>query len=148
MASLCEPVCRFSPLKSFFIFLKLSPTGTGVFSHSGSLVICFFLPSGPTITVLSSKASPGVNGFSLPTTKSPNDGPVFNLSWNVVVARWGFAVALVEDGSMVVAKVREICEEMAGRVREESESREEAWSLRLWHIEVDIVGARAVERRC
>ena len=73
---------------------------------------------------------------------------MFNLSWNVVVARWGFAVALVEDGSMVVAKVREICEEMAGRVREESESREEAWSLRLWHIEVDIVGARAVERRC
>jgi len=70
---------------------------------------------------------------------------VFNLSWNVVVGRWGFAVAHVDDGSMVVAKVRE---GMAGRVREDSESREEVWSLRQRHIEVDIVGARVVERRC
>ena len=88
-------------------------------------MICFFLPLGPAITVLSSKASSGVNGSSLPPTKSLNDGPMFNLSWNVV-GRWGFAVALVGDGSMVVAKVREMCEGMAGRVREESESREGA----------------------
>ena len=73
---------------------------------------------------------------------------MFNLSWNVVVERWGFAVALVEGGSMVVAKVREICEGMAGRVREESESREKARSRRLRHIEVDIVRVKVVERRC
>ena len=145
MASLYGPVYRFSPLKSFFIFLKFSPTGTSVFSHSGSLVICFFLPLGPIITVLSSKASSSVNGFSFLLIKSPNNSPVFNLSWNVIVGRWGFAVTHVDDGLMVVAKVRE---GMAGRVREDSKSREEAWSLRQRHIEVDIVGARVVERRC
>jgi len=71
--------------------LKLSPTGTGVFSHSGNLVICFCLPFGPTIAVRSSNASSGFNAvspFAPFDTKSEKEGPAFNLSLNVVLCRF------------------------------------------------------------
>jgi hypothetical protein len=79
------PVCRFKPRRSFLIFLKFSPTGTGVFSHSGNLVISLFFPLGPTIAVFSSDASPGRRAPStleLPVTKSVNEGPALSLSLN------------------------------------------------------------------
>ena len=58
------------------------PSGIGVFNHSGSLVICFFFPFGPTNAVFSAYASDGSSWR--PPTKSENDGPVLSLSENEV----------------------------------------------------------------
>ena len=102
-----QTVCRLRPRRSFLIFLKLSFAGIGVLSHSGSRVMVLFRPSGPTVAVLISYASAGSRGaFGL--TKSLNEGPVFNLSWNRVEGRAGFAGFW---GSTAVANPRmQLCE--------------------------------------
>jgi hypothetical protein len=94
-------VCRFNPRRSFLIRLKLSPTGTGVFSHSGRRVISFFLPGGPTSAVRSSSASEGSRGSAWGLlTKSENDGPALSLFWKVVgFRRGGVGVVSVVVGS-------------------------------------------------
>ena len=60
----------------------------GVFSHSGSRVICFFFPAGPTIAVRNSSASSFDRGSSWPIN-SENDGTVLSLSLKYVGRRWG-----------------------------------------------------------
>ena len=85
-----QTVCRLRPRKSAFIFLYDGPSGIGVFSHKGNLVISFFLPLGPTNAVFNVYASDGGRG-PLPETKSVNDGPAFSLSAKVVGRTWGLA---------------------------------------------------------
>jgi hypothetical protein len=80
-------VCKFNPRKSLRIFLKLSPVGMGVLSHSGSLVIFRFFPGGPTMTVLSSRASSWERGASEAPVKWCNEGPAFNRSEKDVTGR-------------------------------------------------------------
>ena len=97
-----QTVCRFSPRRSFLMRLKLSLEGIGVLSHEGSRVIVFFLPGGPTWAVRSSRASAGVNGSSFAPAKSPNAGPVFNRSVNVLAGRGRAEVVFGGGGSLTV----------------------------------------------
>lgn len=88
----------------------------------------FFRPSGPTWTVLISYAWAGSSG-ALGLTKSPNEGPVFNVSLKDVRARDGFvggSGAEVCGVSEVVAKVRKaVCDRgIALNVEEERRHRD------------------------
>jgi hypothetical protein len=74
----------------------------GVFSHSGSRVICFFLPGGPTIAVRSSSESSGLNGCSGRPTNSEKEGTAFSLSLKYVgrllgVGGSGVAVSVAKE---------------------------------------------------
>jgi hypothetical protein len=79
----------------------------GVFSHSGSRVICFFLPGGPTIAVRNSRASSEVNGLSGSPTNSENEGTALSSSLKYVGRLFGAACSGVEAS---VAKEREEAE--------------------------------------
>jgi len=52
----------------------------GVFSHSGSRVICFCFPAGPTIAVRNSRASSGARAGSANPTNSEKEGTLFKPS--------------------------------------------------------------------
>jgi hypothetical protein len=99
----------------------------GVLSHSGSLVILRFRPSGPTTAVFSSSASSLDKGFScVPPTKSENDGPALSLSLKEVLGWAGFVTPPVaEGGSGVVAKLR-VMDDGTGRMLEALPARIEA----------------------
>lgn len=73
----------------------------GVLSHSGSRVICFCFPFGPTSAVFNWYASEGFRGGSLPETNSSKAGPVLSLSLKVVVRMAG---RVVGTSSTAVAK--------------------------------------------
>ena len=93
-------VWRFSPRRSFLIFLYEELSGMGVLSHDGRRVISFFLPFGPTRAVFNAYASEGSKAGSLPPTNSEKEGPALSLSANLVGRIVGFAVGeSVEEGS-------------------------------------------------
>jgi hypothetical protein len=81
----------------------------GVLSHSGSLVIVFLRPSGPTWAVRISYASEAGRG-ELGDMKSLNEGPVFSLSLNLVVRLGASGLPCGICESTVVARKRENCE--------------------------------------
>jgi hypothetical protein len=89
----------------------------GVFSHSGRRVCDLLRPSGPIWTVLSSRASSGEMGSSaLPPTKSPNEGPAFKRSENLLAGRLGLgAVAETVEGSLTVVAKQRFCARSEGR---------------------------------
>ena len=61
----------------------------GVFNHSGSRVICFFLPAGPTMAVRNSSASSVVIGSSCKPTNSVKEGTACAPSLKYVGRRLG-----------------------------------------------------------
>ena len=87
----------------------------GVFNHSGSRVICFFLPAGPTIAVRNSRASSVVRGPSCRPTNSEKEGTAFNPSLKYVWRRLGavsgevVSVAKDREDVEVEMKLRDTC---------------------------------------
>jgi hypothetical protein len=59
----------------------------GVLSHSGSRVICFCFPAGPTMAVRNSRASSGVMAGSARPMNSENEGTLFKPSLKYVGLR-------------------------------------------------------------
>ena len=118
-----QTVCKLRPRRSFLIFLYDELSGIGVFNHEGKRVISFCLPFGPTKAVFRAYASEGSRGGSLPSTKSENEGPVFNLSAKCVGRTRGLLVGKSIEGGSEVAVAKDRRRFEGRRLREEDSER-------------------------